>query len=46
LYGVGSADPVSFIGVAALLMLVAVVATLVPALRASRVSPLTALRSE
>jgi predicted permease len=44
LYGVGSADPVSFIGVAALLMLVAVVATLVPALRASRVSPLTALR--
>ena len=44
LFGVGSADPVSFVGVAALLMLVAVVATLVPALRASRVSPLTALR--
>jgi ABC-type antimicrobial peptide transport system permease subunit len=44
LFGVGAADPVSFIGVAALLLLVAVGATLVPALRAARVSPLVAIR--
>jgi ABC-type antimicrobial peptide transport system permease subunit len=44
LYGVGSADPVSFVGVAVLLLAVAVAATLVPALRAARVSPLVAIR--
>jgi putative ABC transport system permease protein len=44
LFGVGAADPVSFVGVAALLVLVAVGATLVPALRAARVSPLAAIR--
>jgi len=44
LFGVGAADPVSFVGVAALLVLVAVAATLVPALRAARVSPLLAIR--
>ena len=46
LFGVGAADPVSFVGVAALLLLVAVAATLVPALRAARVSPLTAIRMD
>ena len=46
LFGVGAADPVSFIGVAALLLLVAVAATLVPALRAARVSPLVAIRTD
>jgi ABC-type antimicrobial peptide transport system permease subunit len=44
LFGVGAADPVSFVGVAALLLLVAVGATLIPALRAARVSPLVAIR--
>ena len=44
LYGVGSADPASFVGVAVLLLAVAVAATLVPALRAARVSPLVAIR--
>ena len=44
LYGVGSADPVSFVGVAVLLLAVAIAATLVPALRAARVSPLVAIR--
>lgn len=44
LFGVGSADPVSFVAVAVLLLLVAVAATLVPALRAARVSPLVAIR--
>jgi predicted permease len=46
LFGVGSADPLSFGGVAALLLLVAVAATLVPALRAARVSPLVAIRTD
>ena len=46
LFGVGSSDPVSFGGVAMLLLLVAVAATLVPALRAARVSPLVAIRTD
>ena len=46
LFGVGAADPVSFVGVAALLLLVAVAATLVPAVRAARVSPLVAIRTD
>ena len=44
LFGVATTDPVSFVGVAVLLLLVAVAATLVPALRAARVSPLVAIR--
>jgi len=46
LFGVGAADPVSFVGVATLLLLVAVAATLVPAVRAARVSPLVAIRTD
>jgi len=46
LYGGGSTDPVSFGGVAVLLMVVAGAATLVPALRAARVSPLIAIRTD
>ena len=46
LFGVGAADPVSFVGVAALLLLVALAATLVPAVRAARVSPLVAIRTD
>ena len=46
LFGVGSTDPLSFGGVAVLLLLVAVAATLVPALRAARVSPLVAIRMD
>ena len=44
LFGVASTDPLSFITVALLLLVVAVAATLVPALRAARVSPLVAIR--
>jgi hypothetical protein len=44
LFGVSATDPVSFLVVMALLLAVAIAATLVPALRAARVSPLVAIR--
>jgi predicted permease len=46
LYGVGAADPVTFLAMPAFLALVAVVATLIPARRATRVDPVDALRAE
>jgi putative ABC transport system permease protein len=44
LFGVSPNDPLTFTGVSALLGAMALVACLVPALRAMRVNPLTALR--
>jgi len=46
LFGVGPTDPVSFAGVAALVLAVAVAATLVPTWQALRARPLTSLREE
>jgi ABC-type antimicrobial peptide transport system permease subunit len=44
--GVSPSDPLNLMGVAGLLGLVAMMAMIVPAFRASRVDPLTVMRSE
>jgi putative ABC transport system permease protein len=46
LYGVAPRDPVTFVGVVALLATVAFGASLIPARRATRVEPMAALRSD
>jgi putative ABC transport system permease protein len=46
LFGVSATDPVTFAGVAILLTLVALAASYIPAHRAMRVDPITALHHE
>jgi len=46
LYGIGRVDGVSYLGVAGLFVMIALVASVVPARRAMRVEPAVALRSE
>jgi predicted permease len=46
LFGIGRVDATTFVGVAAVLVAVALVASLMPARRAGRVDPLIAMRAE
>jgi predicted permease len=45
LFGISSTDPITFVGVPALLAVMALVASYVPARRATRIDPIQALRS-
>jgi predicted permease len=46
LYGIAPTDPVTFVGVPAILVVASCVAILLPARRASRIEPMAALREE
>ena len=46
LFGVGASDPLTFLGVALLMLLVATAASYIPSRRALKVDPVVALRAE
>jgi putative ABC transport system permease protein len=46
LFGVGENDPLTFVAITAILVLVALIACYIPARRATKVDPLTSLRAE
>jgi ABC-type antimicrobial peptide transport system permease subunit len=45
-FGVGTADPATFLGVGLVLLATSMLASLIPALRASRLDPASVLRSQ
>jgi putative ABC transport system permease protein len=46
LFGVGASDPLTFVGVALLMLIVATLASYIPSRRALKVDPVVALRAE
>jgi len=46
LFGVRSTDPLTFVAIAALLSLIALLASYIPARRAARIDPMVSLRCE
>jgi len=46
LFGVPAGDPITYVAISGLLLTVALVASAIPAIRAARIDPIRALKSE